>query len=163
MVVAFAGVMLLLWLLARLWKDGEDAAEASKAMPAIELELPEEAPAGELSSAERQVEDEEPTGEVEAGTETTTAETTASDDLKRIEGIGPKIASVLQEAGITTFSQLADTEVALLEEILEEADPRLLRLSDPSSWPEQAALAAGGEWDVLEALQATLERGRRVG
>jgi large subunit ribosomal protein L17 len=163
MVVAFAGVMLLLWLLARLWKDGEEAAEASKAIPAIELELPEEAPAGELSGAEPQIEEEEPTGEVKAGAETTATETTASDDLKRIEGIGPKIASVLQEAGLTTFVQLADTEVGQLEQILEEADPRLLRLADPSSWPEQAALAAGGEWDALEALQATLERGRRVG
>ena len=163
MVVAFAGVALLLWLLSRLWEDGKEEAEASEATPTIELELPEEAPAEEPSGAEPQIEEEVPAGEVEVGTKATGPEATAPDDLKRIEGIGPKIASVLQAAGISTFAQLADTEVSQLEQILEEADPRLLRLADPSSWPEQAALAAGEESDALEALQATLKRGRQAG
>ncbi len=84
-----------------------------------------------------------------------------ADDLKRIEGIGPRIAAVLQEAGITTFAQLADADQARLERILEEADPRLLRLASPAHWPEQAALAAAGEWEALQALQSELKGGRR--
>jgi predicted flap endonuclease-1-like 5' DNA nuclease len=84
------------------------------------------------------------------------------DDLKRIEGIGPKIASVLQAAGITTFAQLAATDVERLQEILREADPNLIRLADPGTWPDQAGLAAEGRWAELEKLQNELKGGRRA-
>jgi predicted flap endonuclease-1-like 5' DNA nuclease len=83
----------------------------------------------------------------------------APDDLKLIEGIGPKIASLLSAAGITTFAQLAEADVGWLKEILEEAD--LAALADPSTWPEQAKLAAEGAWEKLEALQEELKGGRR--
>lgn len=83
----------------------------------------------------------------------------APDDLKRIAGIGPKISGVLQEAGIRTFAQLAVTNASQLKQILQEAG---IRSADPSTWPEQASLAAGGRWDALEALQGKLVGGRRV-
>ena len=86
----------------------------------------------------------------------------AVDDLRRVEGIGPKIASVLQEAGIRTYAQLAATEVSRIEAILEASDPRLRRLADPGTWPEQAQLAAAGEWEALQNLQAQLKGGRRL-
>ena len=85
-----------------------------------------------------------------------------ADDLTRIEGIGPKISSVLKAAGITTFAQLAAAEPAQLLQVLEEADPRLLRLADPRTWPEQAELAAAGNWQALETLQEGLKGGRRA-
>lgn len=85
-----------------------------------------------------------------------------ADDLKRIEGIGPRIAGVLQGAGITTFGQLANTPAEKLGEILEAEDPRLLRLADPTTWPQQAALAAEGNWPALEELQDELKGGRRA-
>jgi len=81
------------------------------------------------------------------------------DDLKRIEGIGPKISSLLQEAGITTFAQLAATDVNRLRRILVEAG---IRIAAPETWPEQASLAAAGRWDELETLQARLKGGRRA-
>lgn len=81
----------------------------------------------------------------------------APDDLAVIEGIGPKIAALLQGAGISTFAELAETEPARLEALLREAD---LRLADPSSWPEQARLAAAGDWDALKSLQDRLKGGR---
>ena len=82
------------------------------------------------------------------------------DDLKRIEGIGPKISALLQEAGIVTFVQLAATDVGRLEQILAQA--RLSALADPSTWPEQARLAAAADWDALDALQEKLKGGRRI-
>jgi len=84
----------------------------------------------------------------------------APDDLTRIEGIGPKISSLLQAAGITTFAQLAATDVSRLKKILAEA--RLTALADPTTWPEQASLAAAGKWEALKRLQSELKGGRRV-
>ncbi len=83
------------------------------------------------------------------------------DDLKVIEGIGPKIAGLLQEAGIRTFNDLASADVGRLQEILENAGPRY-RLADPGTWPKQAALAAEGKWDELKELQESLKGGRVV-
>ncbi|MFC2023546.1 hypothetical protein ACFLT5_02280 [Chloroflexota bacterium] len=82
------------------------------------------------------------------------------DDLKRIEGIGPKISAVLQAAGVSTYAQLASTDIATLEQILEEESPRLLRLANPGTWPAQAKLAEAGDWDGLKAFTGTLRAGR---
>ena len=82
------------------------------------------------------------------------------DDLKRIEGIGPKISALLQGAEIKTYAQLAAAGVSRLEEILAEAG--LSALAKPATWPEQANLAATGDWEALEALQNELKGGRRV-
>ncbi|MCG3209929.1 MAG: NAD(P)H-quinone oxidoreductase subunit I, chloroplastic [Anaerolineae bacterium] len=82
-----------------------------------------------------------------------------ADDLTKIEGIGPKISGLLQEAGIKTFAQLAAAEVSRLQEILDAAS---LRLADPGTWPEQAQLAANGEWDALAKLQDELHHGKRT-
>jgi predicted flap endonuclease-1-like 5' DNA nuclease len=81
------------------------------------------------------------------------------DDLIEIEGIGPKSAGVLHKAGITTFSQLAKTDPQQLREILREADMPSI---NPDTWPEQARLAAKGDWDGLYALRDELVGGRRV-
>jgi hypothetical protein len=80
-----------------------------------------------------------------------------SDDLPRILGIGPKTAALLNTVGITTFAQLADTHVERLEEILGEAG---LRLVDPQTWPDQARLAAAGQWDALARYQEAIRRRR---
>ncbi len=81
------------------------------------------------------------------------------DDLTIVEGIGPKINQVLHAAGIQSLSQLSDSEVAHLKEILTAAG---IRLADPTTWPEQARLAAAGDQETLKALQATLKGGRKV-
>ena len=84
-----------------------------------------------------------------------------ADDLKRIEGIGPKIAGVLQAAGIHTFAQLAATSAEGIAQVLKEADPKLLNLADPTTWPQQAKLAAAGKWEDLKEWQAQLKRGKQ--
>jgi predicted flap endonuclease-1-like 5' DNA nuclease len=84
-------------------------------------------------------------------------EAVTADDLTRIEGIGPKISGILHEAGIYTFAQLAATDVATLQHILEGK----VRIFFPDTWPEQAKLAARGDWSALEALQGRLKGGRR--
>jgi len=81
------------------------------------------------------------------------------DDLAIVEGIGPKIAGLLQAAGITTFAQLAEADLDHLRKILKDAG---LYMTDPATWAEQAKLAAEGRWDELGALQDILKGGRRV-
>ena len=85
-------------------------------------------------------------------------ETPVPDDLRRIEGIGPKISGVLQAAGVATYAQLAAADVARLRQILTEAGVR----ANPTTWPDQAKLAAAGLWDDLQALQDKLQGGRRT-
>ncbi|WP_298901302.1 50S ribosomal protein L21 [uncultured Psychroserpens sp.] len=79
-----------------------------------------------------------------------------ADDLKKIEGIGPKIASTLVEAGIVTFADLAKAKPAKISEII--ADVRGNHVTD--TWPEQAKLAADGKWDELKKWQDELDGGK---
>lgn len=81
-----------------------------------------------------------------------------TDDLTLVEGIGPKVSSLLTQNGITSFQKLAAADPAELRRILDEAR---LRFIDPVSWPEQAALAANGKMDELDKLQKNLRGGRR--
>ena len=81
------------------------------------------------------------------------------DVLRKLEGIGPKVESILNAAGISTFAQLAEADAENLREVLAAAK---LQMMDPSGWIEQAEVAAKGDWDALEKLQDELKGGRRV-
>lgn len=86
---------------------------------------------------------------------------TKPDDLKKIEGIGPKIAELLVNAGIPTFSDLASASTDKIREILDAAGSRY-RIANPTTWPQQAQLAAEGKWDELKVLQDKLDGGKIV-
>ena len=81
------------------------------------------------------------------------------DDLKKIEGIGPKIAQLLTEGGISTFEALSKTDPDKIREILLAAGSRY-KMHDPTTWPKQAGIAAAGDWDALKKLQDELDGGR---
>jgi len=82
---------------------------------------------------------------------------TEPQDLTLVEGIGPKINSILHGAGVNTFADLAGMDADKIKDILTEAG---LRLADTSTWPMQAKLAAEGKLDELQALQDSLKGGR---
>jgi len=82
-----------------------------------------------------------------------------ADKLTLIEGIGPKIASILTENGIVTFADLASSKVPSLAKILKSAGPRF-SMHKPNSWPKQAKLARDGKMDALKKLQDKLDGGR---
>jgi large subunit ribosomal protein L27 len=81
------------------------------------------------------------------------------DDLKLVEGIGPKIEELMHAAGITTWAELAAAPIEKLEAILDEAGPRF-RIHDPATWGKQAAMADAGQWEELETYQDELKGGR---
>ncbi|MFW6277689.1 MAG: hypothetical protein ACOC1J_03370, partial [Prolixibacteraceae bacterium] len=59
------------------------------------------------------------------------------DDLKKLDGVGPKLEEVFNSAGIATFENFASTPVEKLNKILEEAGSRYSG-KDPAPWIEQA-------------------------
>ncbi len=81
------------------------------------------------------------------------------DDLKAVEGIGPKIESLLHADGIKTWKALSETSVDRLQSILDKAGKRY-KLAEPGTWPRQAAMAHEGKWDDLEAYQDNLNGGK---
>ena len=83
------------------------------------------------------------------------------DDLTLVEGIGPKAAEALTEAGIATFAKLAKAKPEAIKEILEASTSKLSHL-DPTTWPQQAQLAADGKMDELKKLQDELNGGKAV-
>ena len=150
----------------------EEVAEEVEAAVEEVAEVVEEAPVEEVveeAPVEEAVVEEAPAEEVveEATAEEAAPEPVAEaapapvDDLKKIEGIGPKIASILNEAGINTFAALAGSEADKIREILAAAGNRY-KAHDPTTWPRQAQLAADGAWDELKALQDDLKGGKEA-
>ena len=81
------------------------------------------------------------------------------DDLKIIEGVGPKIADLLINAGIITFADLAATPAEKIQEILDAAGSKFA-MHDPTTWAQQAELARDGKMDELKELQDKLNAGK---
>ena len=109
-----------------------------------------EVPVVEIQKVETPVAEEKPVKEAEPKVET------QSDDLKKIEGITPKIVEFLNEAGIITFADLAAASEDKLKEILNNAGSRYAS-KDPSTWPQQAQLAANGNWNELKDLHKKIK------
>jgi predicted flap endonuclease-1-like 5' DNA nuclease len=80
------------------------------------------------------------------------------DDLKIIEGIGPKIEQLLKTSSITSYAILADTDVAVIEKILSDAGSKF-SMHNPLNWPVQSALARDGKLIELEDLKKKLNAG----
>jgi large subunit ribosomal protein L21 len=83
------------------------------------------------------------------------------DDLVIIEGIGPKAAEALVEAGIDTFAKLAAASADEVKAILDASTSKVQHL-DPTTWAQQAQLAADGKMDELKKLQDELNGGKAV-
>jgi predicted flap endonuclease-1-like 5' DNA nuclease len=81
------------------------------------------------------------------------------DDLEIVEGIGPKIAQLLRQHGVTTFVQLASARPAEITAILEKGGPNF-RIANPGTWPEQAGYCVRNDWAGLKRLQDRLTAGR---
>lgn len=83
-------------------------------------------------------------------------------DLKVIEGVGPKIEELLNKGGITNWSELAGAPVAKLQEILDAAGDRY-RIHDPGTWPKQAELLASGDFAGFKEYTDFLQGGKTPG
>ncbi len=135
-------------------KVTKKAVEAKPAQEKVEA-----TPAAQAKEAPAKTEEKKETAPV-AKKETAkkaAAETSTADDLKKIEGIGPKIADTLNDAGVKTFADLAKMERDAIKAILDTVST--LKSKEPKTWPQQAELAADGKWDELKVLQDELMGG----
>lgn len=82
-----------------------------------------------------------------------------ADDLKIVEGIGPKIEELYHAAGIKTWKQLSETPTATSKSILDNAGNRYA-IHNPETWAKQALLAYEGKWDELKKYQDSLHGGK---
>ena len=131
-----AGLVIGYWLARRSYEDNQLQAAVTAASSAAIAALPEATVAP-----------------------TAAAKAVDPDDLSKIEGVGPKIAELINGGGIMTFAQLAAAPVERLQELLDGAGERY-RVHNPATWPMQAGLATDGKWDELEELQDRLDGGK---
>ncbi len=80
-------------------------------------------------------------------------------DLKIVEGIGPKIEGIFNDGGIKTWAQLAATSASKLKSLLDAAGPRY-QMHNPTTWPKQADMANKGKWSELKTYQDKLDGGK---
>lgn len=134
--------------------DTPPVVEAAVAAPAEEPKAEEvvEAPVVEAAAPM-----EEP--KIEEAPKPKASKKKGADKLTKIEGIGPKIESLLKDAGITTFALLSETDPEKIREILLAAGNRY-KMHNPTTWPKQAALAAADQWDELKEYQDRLDGGK---
>ncbi len=85
--------------------------------------------------------------------------TSKTDDLKTIEGIGPKIEEVLNKNNIYLFKDLRMSDRDTLKSYLDKAGSRF-KMHEPQSWPHQAGMAERGELEELKIYQEFLDGGR---
>lgn len=80
------------------------------------------------------------------------------DDLTKIEGVGPKAAGALTNAGLATFSDVSKASVEEIQKVLDEAEGRF-GMMKPGTWPKQAQLASDEKWDELKKWQDEMNGG----
>ncbi len=86
--------------------------------------------------------------------------TSQKDDLTKIEGVGPKIEQILNEAGIATFRDILSKPPSEIKSVLVAQSPTYA-VHDPATWAEQAKLAVANKWEELASLQLKLKGGKR--
>ena len=137
-------------------KQEKEAEAKTAAAPAPKAEKPaEEAPKAEPA---KEAVKQEPAKAEAKKEKAPKKEEAKADDLTKIEGIGPKAAEALANAGMSTYEALAEGDPEKIKELLTEASSRLAHL-DPGSWPKQAKMAAEGKWDELKEWQDKVKGG----
>ena len=147
----------------------DSAPEVPEVENTVETEQPQpvESAVEESSDTDNQEVAEEPVAAKPAPTKSKEKITLPSgkkivkDDLKVVEGIGPKIEGLLNEIEVFTWNDLANASTDKLQAMLDEAGSRY-RIHDPATWAKQAELADNADWETLEEYQERLKGGREV-
>jgi len=169
MLILLALAAFLCWLLARVILSGrisdlrgyiaERQAELDDCRTSLTVTAPVEAAAPTVSNFATPVAAVVPIPTGTAKVAVVPSIQSVADNLKLVEGIGPKIEELLNADGIRTFAKLAATDPQHIATLLHAAGARF-QIHDPATWPQQAALARDGKWDELKVWQEKLTGGR---
>jgi predicted flap endonuclease-1-like 5' DNA nuclease len=151
-VIALALLAVLVWIINRSSRRARVVADESGTPLARDVLAEGAAPAPRnqaLIDAPRAIEPAAPTlpvvePEAQPAPAPAPAPVAPGDDLTRIKGLGPKIAALLGEFGVTRFAQIA----AWTPEDVADIDAKLGRFSGRivrDQWVEQAKLLAAGD------------------
>ncbi len=161
-------------IITRVWKDGKvvDESYSNGSLEDLKEKIKKEEkkqketgkkPGGKAEKKEKKTEKKSTPEAVQTGHEKkkikSKPKVIKEDNLKLLEGVGPKVEEILKGKGILSFEQLAKTDSASLKKILSEAG-RHFRMLDPGSWPAQARLAADGNLSELEIVKQQLKGGK---
>lgn len=122
-----------------------DAAPAAAMPPAPQPTLPDPAPTPKPTPKPKA----KPTPTPAPATVPSPA-VSAADDLTTIKGVGPKLAGILKDQGITTFAQIAawsEADIERIDSTLGKFQGRIAR----DHWVDQAKLLASGDKEVFAA------------
>lgn len=87
------------------------------------------------------------------------AGTSGGDNLTKVFGVGKAFASALNDAGITTYRQLADADLATLRKAISLGSDASDAIANEETWAEQAALLAAGDKEGHDAYVDRLRAG----
>lgn len=133
------------------------AAKKAKAKKSDDAEKP--AKTEKKKAAKPAAKKAEPKAEKKPAAKKAAPKKAATDDLTKIEGIGPKAADALNAAGINSYADLGKATVKAVQKILDESEGRFGAM-DPGTWPKQAKLAADDKWDELKKWQDEMDGGK---
>ncbi len=142
-------------------KVAKAAPAAPKAAPAPKAEEAKAAPQAEAKPEAPKAEAKKAAPAAKAAPAKKSTKKIKPDDLKIVEGVGPKIEELLKAGGIPTLEAMGNTSADRIKEILAEAGSRY-QMHDPTTWPAQAKIAAAGDWDALKEYQDRLQGGREA-
>lgn len=83
------------------------------------------------------------------------------DDLKLVEGIGPKIEELFHSAGLKTWWDISQASSERLKEILNNGGTQF-KMHEPGTWPKQCLLMVEGKWEELKKWQDELDGGKEA-
>ena len=82
------------------------------------------------------------------------------DDLRVVEGIGPKISELFNNDGIKTWKMLGEASVSRLQGVLDAQGERY-KVHNPATWPMQSKMAYEGKWAELKKWQDEHDYGKK--
>ena len=127
------------------------------AKPAAKKEAPKAEATEKKAAAPKATAEKKPAAK-KAAPKKAASKAKGGDDLTKIEGVGPKAAGALADAGLATFAAVSKASEAEIQKILDESEGRF-GMMKPATWPKQAELAADGKWDELKKWQDEMDGG----
>jgi predicted flap endonuclease-1-like 5' DNA nuclease len=78
-------------------------------------------------------------------------------DFTKIHGIGPKLADLFKEAGVTSYKHLANMDINQIDKLFAD-NSMLYNRAVAVTWPQQAKLAEAGDWSALRKFKASRKK-----